>query len=86
VIEIVHASSSWRDQERIIDYFDKVHAEDAAVRFLQALDQTIAFISEYPDLGNLWESSNLNSLDCDTAWSSISRIISLCIDVTTSVF
>jgi toxin ParE1/3/4 len=58
VIDVVHASSSWRDQKRIIDYFIDVHAEDAALRFLEALDETIEFIAEYPDLGNPWESPN----------------------------
>lgn len=58
MMEIVHASSSWRDQKRIIDYFDAAHAEGAAMRFLEALDETIAFIAEFPDLGNPWESSN----------------------------
>ncbi len=58
MMEIVHASSSWLDQKRIIDYLDRVHAEDAALRFLRALDQTIKFIAEFPDLGSPWESSH----------------------------
>jgi plasmid stabilization system protein ParE len=58
VIDVFHASSSWRDQKQIIDYLSKVHAETAALRFLQALDDTIAFIADFPDLGNPWESSN----------------------------
>ena len=58
MMEIVHASSSWRDQKRIIDHFDSVHAEGVALRFLEALDETIGFIAEFSDLGNPWESSN----------------------------
>jgi plasmid stabilization system protein ParE len=58
VIDIVQSSSSWRDQQRIIDYLESVHAEAAALRFLQALDETIAFIAEFPDAGNPWESTN----------------------------
>jgi toxin ParE1/3/4 len=58
VIDIVHASSSWRDQKCIIDYFADVNAEDVALRFLDALDETIAFIAEFPDLGSPWESEN----------------------------
>jgi plasmid stabilization system protein ParE len=56
MIEIVHASSSWRDQKRIIDYLDRVGASDAALRFLEALDETIALIAELPDMGHPWES------------------------------
>jgi toxin ParE1/3/4 len=58
MIEIVHASSSWRDQKRIIDYFDAEHSEAMAIQFLQALDETIRFIREWPDLGSPWDSSN----------------------------
>ena len=38
-------------------YFDEVHAETAAVRFMDAVDATIDFIEEFPDAGNPWESS-----------------------------
>ena len=67
-MKIVHASSSWRDQKRIIDYFVAVHAEDAALRFLQALDETIAGISEFPDLGNPWESPDPDTPACAIGW------------------
>jgi plasmid stabilization system protein ParE len=40
-----------------------VHAEDAALRFLQALDETIVFIAEFPDLGSPWESPNPRHAD-----------------------
>jgi len=56
-MEVVRASSSWRDVKSTIDYFDDVHADDVALRFLDALDQTIDFIREFPDLGNPWEST-----------------------------
>jgi plasmid stabilization system protein ParE len=56
-MEVLRASSFWRDVKGIIDYLDKVHAEDAALRFLAALDETIEFIREFPDLGSPWESS-----------------------------
>ena len=38
-------------------FFDDVHAEDVALRFLICLDETIDFISQFPDLGNPWDSS-----------------------------
>jgi plasmid stabilization system protein ParE len=34
-----------------------VHAEAAAVRFIDAVDETIDIIAEFPDLGSTWESS-----------------------------
>lgn len=58
MIRIVHANASWRDQDKIVDYLDSVHAEQVARRFLLALDKTIEFIAEFPDLGNPSESSN----------------------------
>ncbi|HYV38714.1 MAG TPA: hypothetical protein VE988_23720 [Gemmataceae bacterium] len=42
----------------IIDYFDDRHAEDTGLRFLNALDDTIKFVEEFPDLGSPWESDN----------------------------
>lgn len=56
-MEVLRASSFWRDLKGIIDYLDDVHAEDAALRFLDALDETIDFIKEFPDLGSPWEST-----------------------------
>jgi plasmid stabilization system protein ParE len=55
-MEIVRTSNFWRDFKDLIDYFDKVHAETAAVRFMDAVDATIDFIEEFPDLGSPWES------------------------------
>ena len=40
-MEIMRASSFWRDLKGIIDYFD---AENVALRFLNALDETINLI------------------------------------------
>ncbi|MBI1831100.1 type II toxin-antitoxin system RelE/ParE family toxin [Candidatus Sumerlaeota bacterium] len=56
-MEIVRTSSFWRDLKGLIDYFDQVHAEAAAVRFIDAVDETIDFIADFPDLGSSWESS-----------------------------
>src|SRR5437899_2208229 len=56
-MEIVRTSSFWRDLKEILDYFDEVGAEDVALRFLDALDATIEFIEEFPDLGSHWEST-----------------------------
>ena len=56
-MEIFRTSSFWRDLQAILDYFAEMHAEDAALRFLDALDETIHFIEEFPDLGSPWESS-----------------------------
>ena len=56
-MDILRVSSFWRDLKSMIDYFDDVHAEAAALRFLDALDETVDFIREFPDLGNPWESS-----------------------------
>jgi plasmid stabilization system protein ParE len=56
-METVRTSSFWRDLKSTLDYFDEVRAEDVALRFLDALDATIDFIEEFPDLGSSWESS-----------------------------
>src|SRR2546422_504494 len=56
-MELLRASAFWRDLKGIIDYFDNVHAQDVALRLLDALDETIDFIEEFPDLGSPWESS-----------------------------
>jgi plasmid stabilization system protein ParE len=56
-MEILRTSSFWRDLNGILDYFDGLHAEDVALRFLDALDETIDFIADFPDLGSPWESS-----------------------------
>lgn len=55
-MEIVRASSFWSDLQGLIDYFDEAHAEARAVRFIDAVDETIDFIEEFPDLGHPWES------------------------------
>jgi toxin ParE1/3/4 len=57
-MEVSRASSFWRDVTSILDHFDEVHVEDTALRFLDALDETIQFINDFPDLGNPWESDN----------------------------
>lgn len=36
-MEVLRASSFWRDLKGIIDYFDGIHVEDAALRFLDAV-------------------------------------------------
>jgi toxin ParE1/3/4 len=56
-MEIVRTSSFWRDLKSMLDYFDEMHAEDGALRFLDALDATIDSIEEFPDLGSPRESS-----------------------------
>ena len=56
-MEIIRTSSFWRDLKGIVDYLDSVHAEAAAVRFLDAADATIGSIEEFLDLGARWESS-----------------------------
>jgi plasmid stabilization system protein ParE len=57
-MEILRTSSFWRDLQGIIDHFDDAHAEDAAFGFLDAVDATIDFIRQFPDLGSPWESAN----------------------------
>jgi len=56
-MKVMRASSFWRDLKGIIDYFDNVKEESAALRFIDALDGTIDSIGEHPDLGSPWESS-----------------------------
>jgi hypothetical protein len=55
-MEIARTSSFWRDVKAILDYFEEVSAADAGLRFLDCLNNTIAFIGDFPDLGNPWES------------------------------
>ena len=55
-MEVVRTSSFWRDLKGLIDYFDDVQAEATALRFMDAVDATIDFIKEFPDLGSPWES------------------------------
>lgn len=57
-MRVVHANSSWRDQLKIVEYLDSTRPGDTARRFLVALDDTIKFIAEFPDLGNPWEWSD----------------------------
>jgi plasmid stabilization system protein ParE len=56
-VEIVRTSSFWRDLKGILDYFGEVHAEAAASDFIDAVDETIDLIEEFPDLGSCWESA-----------------------------
>jgi plasmid stabilization system protein ParE len=55
-METLRTSSFWRDLKGILDYFGELRAEDSALRFLDALDETISFIGDFPDLGSPWES------------------------------
>ena len=57
-MEIVRLSSFWLDLKGLVDYFDEVHAEATALRFIDAVDETIDSIASFPDLGGPWESSN----------------------------
>jgi plasmid stabilization system protein ParE len=57
-MEIVRTSSFWRDFKSFLDYFDERNDEARANRFMDAVDESIAFIEEFPDLGVTWESSN----------------------------
>jgi plasmid stabilization system protein ParE len=59
-MEIVQMSSFWRDLKELVDYFDETLAESRAVRFVDAVDETIDFIEEFPDLGRPWESKRSN--------------------------
>jgi len=58
MIDIVRTSSFWRDLKDILDFFADVFADDVAGRFLDAIDESINFIGEFPALGNPWESTN----------------------------
>src|SRR2546430_2185410 len=40
VMEVLRASSFWRDLKGILDYVDDVYGGDVALRFLEALDGT----------------------------------------------
>ena len=55
-MEIVRTSSFWRDLKGLIDYFDETQAEARAARFIDAVDETIDFVEEFPDLGHPWQS------------------------------
>lgn len=57
-MRIVRSPSLWRDLRGITDYFKGINAEKTAVRFARAVDDTIEFIGQFPDLGNPWESSD----------------------------
>ena len=50
-------SSFWRDLRHILERFEEVHAEDAGLRFVDALEETIDLIERFPDLGSPWESA-----------------------------
>ena len=56
-MEIVRTSSFWSDLKSVVDYFDNEHAEPAALRFVDAVDETIDAIADFPDPGSSWESS-----------------------------
>ena len=56
-MDVLRTSTYWCDLKGIIDYFDDVLAEDVALRFLDALDASVQFIMDFPDLGSPWESS-----------------------------
>ena len=50
-------SSFWRDLRHILERFEEVHGEDAGLRFVEALEETIDLIERFPDLGSPWESA-----------------------------
>ncbi len=55
-MEVIRTSSFWRDLKEILDYLDEGQSETRAVRFSDAVDETIDSIEELPDLGSPWES------------------------------
>jgi toxin ParE1/3/4 len=56
-MDVIRTSKSWIDIQSIIDYFDSIGAQEVANRFIDAVDATIEFIQQFPDLGAPWESS-----------------------------
>jgi plasmid stabilization system protein ParE len=56
-MEVIRTSSFWRDLKEILDYIDKGQSESRAVRFIDAVDETIDSVEELPDLGSPWESA-----------------------------
>src|SRR5579864_5265704 len=57
VMEGSRTSSFWRDLRHILERFEEVHGEDAGLRFVEALEETIDLIERFPDLGSPWESA-----------------------------
>lgn len=55
-MEVVRTPAFWRDLNSIVDYFDDAHAQATALRFVDAVDETIQAICDFPDLGGPWES------------------------------
>ena len=55
-MKVIQLPSFWRDLQGIVDYMREVKEERRAERFARAVDDTIALIAQFPDLGNPWES------------------------------
>ena len=55
-MKVTRLPSFWRDLQGIVDYFCDAKEEKKAMRFAQAVDDTIDFIVQFPEAGNPWES------------------------------
>jgi plasmid stabilization system protein ParE len=58
---VIQTSPYQRDFARILNYLIDQDAVDVAQRFVAALDETLAFIADFPDLGHSWESRDARS-------------------------
>ena len=63
-VNVIESSKACADLRRILDYFIGQQEDTVASRFLDAYEETLGSIADFPELASTWESDvpRLNSL------------------------
>jgi len=55
-VYVSETTASHQDLVRILAYFQDANEEQVAARFVEAFEETLKFIADFPELGSPWES------------------------------
>jgi plasmid stabilization system protein ParE len=55
-VNVIETTASRNDLRRILEYFLNQNEPEVAARFVDAYDETLRFIAEFPAMGIPWES------------------------------
>ena len=54
-LRVIETANSLKDLRRILDYFVDQNEPNVGARFIDAYEETLAWIGDFPELGSPWE-------------------------------